>query len=481
MNAVLDHSQELPISRAIRIVWRCTCTPSICTDFMSLKDTTRPLKLWRGKGCATAGVRMGLIILLLIGTGVHQAHAQNGNLSPRVAFVDRAVEGFFTGPESTQGLRDFGFMSEASDWARRLETPRVARTYPSNQAATARPLLNPSNSQPWLVDQGVSRVLLQEATPNNSNANASSGDRDAASSETQTLGEAPEDQSDTFLRQEAVLMKRGSWEVDWGLYYAQSEDARPILVQGSNGTTAVDLETIRRSLIAPLSFRYGAADRIQILATVPVGWSNTQVAFPGFDDFDNIVGVGDVTVGFSGLLRKGKGGRPDVIVSFSSTAPTANPDFPVLTTLASTAALGTGHWGFTTRALFIQKVDPIVVFYGFGYRQLLGADFFSESFGRRILVEPGAEGNFQFGVGFAASSKVNLNASVTGAYVADTLRDGVAVEGTARQQTTLRFSSTIRRPDQIVEPFIQFNANGTTTTVVGITWTYSNKRKGENE
>ena len=451
---------------------------------MALIDTIRPPNRFCGSACASLALqagRIGWIVLLVCGLGASTLPAQTGGNAPRVAFVDRAVEGFFAGSQSEAPARDFGFMSESGDWAKRLETPRVARIYPSNTNSPARPFLNASNSQPWLVDRGVSRVLLQEATPNSNNANANSAGGNAESPETQTLGEAPEDQSETFLRQEAVLMKRGSWEVDWGLYYAQSEDSRPILVQGSSGTTAVDLNTTRRSLIAPMSFRYGAADRIQLLATVPVGWSNTQVAFPGFDDFDNIVGVGDVTVGFSGLLRKGKGGRPDIIVSFSSTAPTANPDFPVLTTLASTAALGTGHWGFTTRALFIQKVDPIVVFYGFGYRQLLGADFFSESFGRRILIEPGAEGNFQFGVGFAASSKVNLNASVTGAYVADTFRDGVAVEGTARQQTTLRFSSTIRRPDQVVEPFIQFNANGTTTTVVGITWTYSHKKKEDDE
>jgi hypothetical protein len=391
------------------------------------------------------------------------------------AFVDRAVSGFFNDPSQSRASRDFGFMSEAGDWSQRLVTPRVAWVPPSGSGLSQQQILNRPGSQNWLVDRGVSRVVLQEQ------GSANGGETGSDSREMQTLGEAPEDQSETFLRREAVLMKRGSWELDWGLYYAQSEDDRPILVETATGATAVDLNTIRRSLVAPLSFRYGASDRIQILATVPLGWSNSQVAFAGYDDFDNIVGVGDITLGLSGLVRKGKGGRPDLIVSFATTAPAANPDIPVLTTLASTATLGTGHWGFTTRALFIQKVDPVVVFYGFGYRQLLAEDFLSETLGRRILIEPGAEGNFQCGVGFAASSKVNLNASVTGAYVARTLQDGIEIEGTARQQTTLRFSATIRNPDQVVEPFVQFNANGTTTTVVGITWTYAHERKGASQ
>lgn len=390
----------------------------------------------------------------------------------RVAFVDRAVDGFFKEEYANTNRRDFGFMSEAPSWSQRLESPRVAWEMPQAPQARNRSFINSPRSQDWLVDRNVSRTAAQEQGQN---------DRAGSSDPLQTLGEAPEDQSETFLRREAVLMKRGSWEIDWGLYYAQSEDSRPILVQTDSGAATIDLTTIRRSLIAPFSLRYGATDRIQILATVPVGWSNSEVSFSGFDDFDNIVGVGDITCGLSGLVRKGKGGRPDLIVSFATTAPAANPDIPVLSTLASTAALGTGHWGFSTRALFIQKVDPVVIFYGFGYRQLLAEDFFSETLGRRTLIEPGAEGNFQFGVGFAASNKVNLNASVQGAYVANTLRDGIAVEGTARQQTTLRFSSTIRNPDQVVEPFIQFNANGIVTTVVGITWTYAHKRDQGNE
>jgi len=268
-------------------------------------------------------------------------------------------------------------------------------------------------------------------------------------------------------------MKRGDWEVDWGLLFALSEDDRPLITPSTSGLALTELELERRSLIAPFSLRYGLRDKVQLLCSVPVGWSNTRLSYTGFDDFDNIVGIGDVTIGFSSLIHEGKEHKPRVIVTFTSTAPTANASFPGLTTLTNGAALGSGHWGFSVRSVFIQKYDPVVVFYGFGYRQFLEEDFNVAGSPNPILIQPGAEGNYLLGVGFSASNRVNLNASLQGRYLAETRRDGAIIPGSSQQPTNIRLSATLRNPDYVVEPFVQFTPSGSQSTVFGITWTYS--------
>ena len=323
---------------------------------------------------------------------------------------------------------------------------------------------------PWLTDEGLMQAQLLEPED---------GERagEGRDPEDTTLGDAPEDTSQVFLRRDAVLMTRGSWEVDWGLAFAMAEDEIPLLIQNEQITAVAELTMERRVLMAPLAFRYGLADRLQFLCNVPLGWANSRAIVSSADDHDNIVGIGDVTLGVSTLVYKGSKNKPQMIVTFNAVAPTANPSFPTFSTLAREAALGSGHWGLGTRAIFVQKVAPIVVFYGFGYQQLLAEDFAIVGSPERVFIQPGAIATYQLGVGFSASSKVNLNASMQGSYIAESRRDGVGIPGSSQQPLNLRLSTTIRTADYVVEPFAQFSVSGRSSAQFGISWTYASKRK----
>ena len=333
---------------------------------------------------------------------------------------------------------------------------------------------------PWLTDEGLIQAQLLDPEETVGDG-VGDGVGETPDPEGTTLGDAPEDTSQVFLRRDAVLMSRGSWEVDWGIAFAMAEDEVPLLLQNDALTTVSELTTERRALIAPLAFRYGLADRMQFLCNVPLGWANSRAIFGGADFHNNIVGIGDVTLGLSTLVYNGTKNRPQIIVTFNAVAPTANPSFPTFSTLAREASLGSGHWGLGTRTIFVQKVAPIVVFYGFGYQQLLPEDFAVVGSPDEVYIEPGAVATYQLGIGFSASSKVNLNASIQGAYTAETQRDGVGIPNSSQQPLNLRLSTTVRTADYVVEPFAQFSVTGRSSAQFGVSWTYASKRQRQEQ
>ena len=129
-------------------------------------------------------------------------------------------------------------------------------------------------------------------------------------------------------------------------------------------------------MVAPLDVRYGISDRLQAFADVPFGWSNTENSYPGFDDFTNQGGIGDVTVGLSWLVHKSCGCSydPDVVATFSITAPTANVSPLQGIIEPPNTLLGTGFVYGYWNVMFIHTVDPVILFYGFGSRHGLARD-----------------------------------------------------------------------------------------------------------
>ena len=331
------------------------------------------------------------------------------------------------------------------------------------QAAPQPNPVTPDFEYPWLTDEGLIQAQGIEG--------------DTAELDGTTIGEAPKDTSQTFLRRDAVLMPRGSWEIDWGFAFGLSEDNFPVLLQSQTLSAVNKLSIEKRVLIAPLAFRYGLSDIIQFSCNVPLGWSNTRTVIGSVDEYDNIIGIGDVTFGFSTLVYQGSAGRPQVIVSFHTLAPTANASFPTLSTLAPEASLGSGHWAFITRSIFVQPMGPVVLFGGFGYQHFLPADFNVPGELAPILIEPGPVAIYQMGLGFSVTPEVNLNASVLGNYVAPASRNGFAVPGSVQQPLAIRLSTTLRRDDYVVEPFTQFSVSGRRSIVIGISWTYGSNRK----
>jgi hypothetical protein len=118
--------------------------------------------------------------------------------------------------------------------------------------------------------------------------------------------------------------------------------------------------------------------------------------------------------------------------------------------------------------LFIQPYDPVVVFYGLGTEH-----FFSREFAG-LEIEPGAQYNYLFGVGFAVNERITLSTRFFGAYVEEIKVDGERRFGTNAEPMTIRMSATISKPcDRLVEPFVEFGlTDDAISSFIGITWTY---------
>ncbi len=295
-------------------------------------------------------------------------------------------------------------------------------------------------------------------------------DEKATPAAEQKFGEQPPDRSHEFLRKQDVLLHAGQWQFDVGLQYLIFTHDYTQLAQSGSIISAVDSRETRRLLVAPFDVRYGICDRLQAFADVPFGWSNTENSYPGFDDFTNQGGIGDVSFGLNWLVHKSCGCSydPDVVATFSITAPTANVSPLQGIIEPPNTMLGTGFvYGFWN-VLFIHTVDPVILFYGFGSRHGLAREY--EGFD----ILPGDQYYYRAGIGFAVNEKITLSSSVTGWYITDPELDGVRIAGLAMEPVTLRFAATIARPcNRYIEPFVELGLTPDAPDArLGLTFTF---------
>jgi hypothetical protein len=309
--------------------------------------------------------------------------------------------------------------------------------------------------------------------PTDDDGAQTSGDGAEADSltEAEQIGEEPEDTSLEFLRTETVLLKPGESQFDVGINYLLTENDFPVLLtDGMGNIVGVDEVNFRvRELTVPLEYRVGLVKRVQGFIGVPVGWSNTQLSLDTFEEFENDGGLGDIDFGLTMQLVDASVDCPHVIATIMATAPTGGDPFTNAIGLAPTApSLGQGFWSIAGNLLFIQPYDPVVVFYGLGTEHFFSREFLG------LEIEPGAQYNYTFGVGFAVNERITLSTRFVGAYVEEIKVNGERRFGTNTEPMTLRMSATIsRRCDRLVEPFIEFGlTDDAISTFLGITWTY---------
>jgi hypothetical protein len=286
----------------------------------------------------------------------------------------------------------------------------------------------------------------------------------------QKYGEKPQDFSQQFLREESVLLRAGQWQFDTGLNYTVFDHNYTNLALVGGTITAVDSRITRRLLMAPLDARYGITDCLQGFVDVPFGWSNTENSYPGFDDFTNAGGIGDVNAGVSWLVHKSSGCScdPDVIASFGVTAPTANVNPLQGIIEPPNTLLGQGFWFGYWNVTFVHTVDPIILFYGFGSRHGLSTEY------QGFNIAPGAQYFYRAGMGFAVNERITLSSALTGSYVTDPYLNGVRVAGLAYEPISLRFAATIARPcHRLCEPFVEIGLTDDAPNArVGVTFTF---------
>ena len=292
--------------------------------------------------------------------------------------------------------------------------------------------------------------------------------------EGQTLGEAPEDNSVQFLRQQSVLLGPGDLQFDYGFSYSLTDNDFPLAsVDGGGTVTGVTEANIKNRLfIVPFEFRYGWSEKTQLFLSTPVGWSHSEIAFSDFDDTTSDLGIADCSLGASYLICQGERYKPDVIGTISVTAPTGNADYPLLTSLIPNSTLGQGFWGASANLLFVHTYDPVVIYWGFGYGHRFDASFANPVTFLDDVVNPGEQAFYQLGFGFGVNEWITLSTSFAGQYITEMEIDGDRIEGTALEPMRLRFAVTVNCEEKLIEPFAEIGMTDDSINArVGITWT----------
>ncbi len=313
------------------------------------------------------------------------------------------------------------------------------------------PELPNANQQP--AKKPSSGNSPQKAASEKSSSNGSTAG--GSSSGGKSYGEAPADRSFDFLRQVSPLLKPGEFQFDIGFAYSLFENDLPIYLDGVPDPDIVTEGRLRlRRMFVPFALRYGLTDRVQLFVNAPVGWSNAEFSFPGFDIFDDVGGIGDVTGGATVLLSEkdvNQPGKSDLIGTLAFTAPTGNDAFSTIVQVPN-AQMGSGHWAVAANLLSIKTIDPLVVFHGGGIRYQFARDRGPNN----SRVEPGLEFNYQFGVGFAVNEKVTMSTILLGAYITELELAGRSLPHSSLEPVRLRFALTMARPKQrILEPFVE--------------------------
>jgi hypothetical protein len=297
------------------------------------------------------------------------------------------------------------------------------------------------------------------------------GDEPKALADAEKLGEEPEDTSLQFLRDATVLLDPGESQFDIGVTYLYTDNSFPILLvdDGDNVVGVEDVDFRIRELAVPMEYRFGLVKRVQAFIGASVGWSNTQVAIDSFEAFQNDGGFGDIDFGATAQLVDGSADKHYMLATIAATAPTGGDPFGPAAALATSApSLGQGFWSISGNVLCIKSYDPMVFYYGVGTEHFIGREFN----GREI--DPGANWNYRFGVGFAVNEKVTLSTRFQGSYIEEVKVDRERVLGSNLEPMSLRLAATIARPcDRLVEPFVEFGlTDAAVSSYFGVTWTF---------
>jgi hypothetical protein len=272
-------------------------------------------------------------------------------------------------------------------------------------------------------------------------------------------GERPIDNTRAFLRSQTPFVQPGQWQFDFGATYSVFESDLPFI----SGATLTEVNAKRRRLDAPVGFRYGMTERLQLFGSTAVGWQGTEVSDGFTEQTRNTNGIGDILTGFNYLLRKETKDCPAIIGSCDVVIPTGNAVDP---RQLLDSGLGLGAWSLSSRFLMVKSLDPIVAFWGAGYR----LNFEDTYNGNRVDI--GDQIQYTFGIGFGVNDKVTLSSALIGSYITDFKVNSVTVPGSSADLISLRMASTFSNCRGITEPFVSFGlTEQTPAATVGIVWT----------
>jgi len=288
---------------------------------------------------------------------------------------------------------------------------------------------------------------------------AASKDNENAVARKLEYGERPIDNTRAFLRSQTPFVPPGKWQFDFGATYSVFESDLPFI----SGPTLTEVNAKRRLLDAPVGFRYGVTERLQWFGSTSVGWQGTEVSDGFTEQTRNTTGIGDVLTGFNYLLREESKDCPAIIGSCDVILPTGNAVDP---RLLLDSGLGRGAWSLSSRLLMVKSLDPIVAFWGAGYR------FNFEDTYNGDKIDFGDQIQYTFGIGFGVNDQVTLSSALIGSYITDFKVNSFTVPGSNADLISLRLASTFSNCRGITEPFVNFGLTDLSPAAsLGIVWT----------
>lgn len=295
----------------------------------------------------------------------------------------------------------------------------------------------------------------------------------APEQEAENIGVPPPREQPQFLRNDSVLLKPGEYQWEIGVSYAHNSRQTPIGQFSGEGGFVGNIRRVNRVMQMPLEVRIGLTPDWQASVALPIGWANQELSLGGADQFSNLVGVGDLNLSLTRLLRKGDLNHANVLGMVALSMPTGESTFA--TSLQDPAvALGRGFYSLTTGITAIRTIDPIVFFLGFGYQHN-----FETSFANIGRMDPGNGGFYRLGIGYAVNPRVSLSAVFTGAYLGDARIEGDRLGGSSREPLAIRIAATVINQRQATkwtratEPFVTLGLNDDAAdSVFGIAWTF---------
>ncbi|HET9360818.1 MAG TPA: helix-turn-helix domain-containing protein [Vicinamibacterales bacterium] len=297
---------------------------------------------------------------------------------------------------------------ELEQLAERGEVParRIGSSWRFSRAALMNWLIG-DRAPNRLTTPGLAAVTASGTVPSQAGAQAPATPA-SADSQTKPIGEAPEERTaeDVFLRGQKVLLGRGEVVVDFGEFYARSDDLQLASVNGGVGLAVLEQASLTTILVG----RVGIFNETELFASTAVHHLNDR-AFVGSTDLASSgrTEFGGVGFGVRRTLLKESAGRPDVIATLHAQIPTGDIPF----------SAGAG-------VVFVKSIDPVVLFANANY-----SHSFSQSFSNLTRVDP--EDRFDVSLGYA----VGLN---------DTLAFSTAVSGLFTGATTVG-TTTLKQAD----------------------------------
>jgi hypothetical protein len=237
-----------------------------------------------------------------------------------------------------------------------------------------------------------------------------------------------------------LLLPPGTVELDNGISYFNSTSDRihingftifPILVVGDISSERSE----RDILLSSMTTRIGLPRDLQLDVRVPYGYQSERTVTADNQKLSQrFLGLGDVEVGLTKQLKRGRGLGPDLLGGIrwkSTTGP--DPYEPTSTE----ATLGTGFQSLQANLTAVKPSDPLVFFGSLSYtanlsatKRIQSSDPTNPNSLTTGRVNPGDTIGFQVGTALSVNPEASLNFALDQRFTRSTSLNGKSLAGT---------------------------------------------------